>query len=510
MKSFINLPKEILKTAGHIRIVRFFVAGAIGFLVDIFSLYFLTDVVGLWYIASATLAFLIAFAVSFSLHKFWTFTDHSTDRIKNQAIIYLGVTIVNLWLNNMVLYAAVEYVGLHYLAGQMVASLVVATWSFFIYRWLFRPILPADAGVVHKHILIIINNLGIGGAERLVVGQIKEMVRLGHRVSLVTLAPEPQKTFADELPAVSDKFHSHCVHFRGLYDVFGWLGLVGYMARIKPDIVLTQLWFANTVGRVAAKVAGVKKVISFEQNVYDSVKTKKMFVVDRILQLFSTKIVAVSEAVKKSLVRHGISERKIAVIYNSVDTKSFSSTYDCVATRRSLGVRENAFLFTFIGRLIHQKAVDILIDAFAKMGDNPELLIVGQGTDQAALESLVKERQLQGRIMFAGVRSDVAAILSASDCFVLPSRYEGLPLVLTEAVAAGSAVIVSDFEAAGEVIEKEKSGLIVPRDNAQALAQAMDRVKKDTALRTRLSEAAKKSASRFSISNHVDAILRIE
>jgi glycosyltransferase involved in cell wall biosynthesis len=98
--------------------------------------------------------------------------------------------------------------------------------------------------------------------------------------------------------------------------------------------------------------------------------------------------------------------------------------------------------------------------------------------------------------------------LLASDCFVLPSRYEGLPLVLTEACAAGKPIVVSDFDAAKEVIVSEENGLVVPREDSEALAAAMNRIIQDESLRTKLSSAAKKTSEQFSISNHVRAILR--
>ena len=75
-------------------------------------------------------------------------------------------------------------------------------------------------------------------------------------------------------------------------------------------------------------------------------------------------------------------------------------------------------------------------------------------------------------------------------------------------MAAGAAIVVSDFEAAREIVADEKNGLIVPRENVRVLTQAMTRIKDDPALRSRLSNEAKKSAERFSISNHVHAILR--
>lgn len=357
-----------------------------------------------------------------------------------------------------------------------------------------------------KKILIIINNLGVGGAERLVVDDINEMLRMGTSVELITLKSESKKSLAAQLHLEQDKFH--CILFKHFFDISSWVKLVRSIKAFEPDLVITQLWFANTIGRIARMLAGAKTIISFEQIVSDSVKTRKMIFVDWWLQFITTKTIAVSKAVKKSLIKHSIAEERIDVLYNSIDLRAFQAPYHGSEVRVEYGIDEHAFLYIYIGRLVHQKAVDILIEAFKKIDTGAYLLIVGQGKDRNTLEHEVKKSSLEKRVIFAGVRSDIPRLLLSSDCFVLPSRYEGLPLVLIEALAAGSAIIVSDFEGAREVITHEKNGLVVPIGDIVALTQAMTRIKDDSELRSSLVFESKKSAQRFSISHHVHTILR--
>lgn len=357
-----------------------------------------------------------------------------------------------------------------------------------------------------KRVTIIINNLGVGGAERLVINSIHEMIRRGVSVDLITLAPEPKKTLANQLDLPLEMRHR--IHFTGLFDAKSFLELIVLIRNLNPNLVITQLWFANTIGRIAARIAGAEKVISYEQNVYDSVKNRKMFLVDWFLQFVTFKIIAVSNAVKESLIRHQIIGSKIDVIHNSVDVSLFGNTIHDPSIRMQYDVPDKAFLFLFIGRLIHQKAVDVLIEAFAEVEGDSYLLIVGQGKEQLALEAQVKKNGLGKRVIFAGVRNDVPQLLATTDCFVLPSRYEGLPLVLTEALAAGKPIIASDFEASVEMIVHRKNGLIVPREDIQKLSEAMKQVKNDTVLRSQLASEAKKSSENFSIAHHVDALLK--
>ena len=356
-----------------------------------------------------------------------------------------------------------------------------------------------------KKILIIINNLGIGGAERLVVDDINEMTSMSLDITLITLKQEPRESFYGELRLKKGKVF--CLPFKGFSDIRAWFRLIRLIRELNPDLVVTHLWFTNVVGRVGAKLAGVSNIISFEHNVYDSLKSKKMFLLDKLLSPLSRKIIAVSEAVKQSLVHHGINKKRIEVILNGIDLSRFQFTGRNLSIRKELGIPDEAFVFIFIGRLIRQKGVDILLEALRNIS-GAYLLLVGGGVERHTLEEQCLSLGLRERIIFLGRRLDAAELIKASDCFVLPSRYEGLPMVLVEALASGIAIVVTDFHSAREVIEDETNGLIVPRENPDALTKAMARLMNDKDLRDKLSFNAKISRERFSITSHAHAILR--
>lgn len=123
----------------HMRILRFLISGGISLGTDLVLLYIFTDIFGIWYLVSAVAAFILAFFVSFTLHKFWTFGDHSRDGIHMQMGTYFLVAAANLGLNTMLVFAFVEWAGVHYLLAQIVASALIAIESFFIYqRFIFR------------------------------------------------------------------------------------------------------------------------------------------------------------------------------------------------------------------------------------------------------------------------------------------------------------------------------------------------------------------------------------
>lgn len=120
----------------HTKIVRFLISGGTATLTNLVLLYAFTDLLGIWYIASAIAAFIIAFIVSFTLQKFWTFGDMSRDGMHRQAIIYFTAGALNLCLNTVLLYVFVEYIGSHYLISQIIISALIAIENYFIYQFL--------------------------------------------------------------------------------------------------------------------------------------------------------------------------------------------------------------------------------------------------------------------------------------------------------------------------------------------------------------------------------------
>ena len=116
------------------RILRYLIAGGTAAFVDFGFLYLFTDGFGLHYLTSAILAFIIAFFVSFFLQKFWTFQDYSVEKVHEQAVIYFAVAIFNLAINTGLMYLCVDVWGIWYMAGQFLASGLIAVESFFISR----------------------------------------------------------------------------------------------------------------------------------------------------------------------------------------------------------------------------------------------------------------------------------------------------------------------------------------------------------------------------------------
>lgn len=170
--------------------------------------------------------------------------------------------------------------------------------------------------------------------------------------------------------------------------------------------------------------------------------------------------------------------------------------------RSSLHIPKNSVVLIAVGRLHPQKGFDILIKALALLKPTPgtlQLWIVGEGQERSVLEQQTFSLNLQDTVRFLGAREDIPDLLQAADIFLLPSRFEGMPYVLLEAMAAGMAVISTDVGEVGNIIEENKTGFLVPAEDATRLAERIKTLWQSPQLRTELRTAAIARVSDFEL-----------
>ena len=187
--------------------------------------------------------------------------------------------------------------------------------------------------------------------------------------------------------------------------------------------------------------------------------------------------VAVSDEVRKAMVRWiGPIQDKIITIHNGVDLKRYEHPVDKIAVRRQLGLGADVQVAATVGTLKAAKGHKFLIDAAAMIvpqHPNLHFLFIGDGELKAELQAQVQWLNLSGNVHFLGNRSDVPALLAASDLFVLPSLWEGLPMALLEALAAGKPIVATAVSGTKLVMIPNKTGLVVPPGDARKLAEAI-------------------------------------
>jgi glycosyltransferase involved in cell wall biosynthesis len=203
-----------------------------------------------------------------------------------------------------------------------------------------------------------------------------------------------------------------------------------------------------------------------------------------------------------------VPEDRVRVIWNGAPLQEFAPVAPerALRARRELGLPPGALLVGAIGRLNEQKGHRYLLDAAAQVfrGRDVRLLIAGDGDLLEPLREQARQLGIAERVVFAGHRGDVPELLGAIDVFCISSLYEGTPLTLFEAMAAGKAVVSTSVDGCREVLADGHNGLLVPPQNAGALASALVRVLDDAALRKRLGEAALRDSRRYD----VDACVR--
>jgi glycosyltransferase involved in cell wall biosynthesis len=194
------------------------------------------------------------------------------------------------------------------------------------------------------------------------------------------------------------------------------------------------------------------------------------------------------------------------VINNGIDQKKFDPSRNFNNIRQELGIAPDAVLVLFVARFIHQKQPLKLIEAFAQaQQQNPklQLLMVGDGDQKPTALQLVKDLNIENKVIFQPFRQDVPDVLAAADIFVLPSLWEGLPIGLLEAMSMGKAIIGTQVDGTSEVIRHNENGLLIPTDGlTDNLSAAILKIAADKDLRHRLGSAAQQTiSSTYSASN---------
>lgn len=214
----------------------------------------------------------------------------------------------------------------------------------------------------------------------------------------------------------------------------------------------------------------------------------------RVADRCADKVVVNSKAVLEDLVAHyGVPREKLALIYNGVD----ASVYRPGPRVRQPGLEDSSLVIGSVAALREEKQFHLLVDAFAKVRSlrpGLRLLMVGGGRQKEPLQARARELQISDSVVWVDTQANVAQWMRAIDIFVLPSRSESFPNALLESMASGCCPVGSTVGGIPELIENERSGLLFPSGNADALAACLARLIAEDDLRAQLADAASERA----------------
>ena len=264
--------------------------------------------------------------------------------------------------------------------------------------------------------------------------------------------------------------------------------------RLKPNIIHTWLFAANSFGRVAALGSGVSKIVAAERCV-DKWKVWYELAIDRLLARFTDRIVTNSNGVREFYGRHGLPNRKLTVIPNGVETASSEHLVPRDEILRRIGLPSDARLIGVVGRLWPQKRIKDVIwaaDLLKVVRDDVHLLIIGDGPQRWRLQRFREQVEICDRVHFLGHRSDVAMFTPHWDCFWCASGYEGQSNAIMEAMAAGVPVVATDIPGNRDLVIPDITGFLIPLGSRAALARKTIEILDDSQLARRLGNGGRR------------------
>ncbi len=266
------------------------------------------------------------------------------------------------------------------------------------------------------------------------------------------------------------------------------------LRRERPVILHTSMFHANLSGRVLGWLAGVPIIITWRHS--PSIGGALRELLNRWTVRLDDRIVATCELVRQiEIERARVPSDKVITIYNGIDMEEFSaSPLAAVRIQQALNIPADTLLLGSVGRMHRSKDFGNLLTAIVQVRKRiptVRLLLVGDGELRGELETQTQSLGLSSVVTFAGLRDDIPDILAALDVFILPSRWEGLPLVVLEAMAAGLPVVATAVGGTPEVVMDGVTGLLVPPRDPDALAQAITRLLRDPDLRRKMGQAGR-------------------
>lgn len=279
--------------------------------------------------------------------------------------------------------------------------------------------------------------------------------------------------------------------------------LIRLIRKEKPWMVHTMTPKAGLLGMLAAWICKVPvRMHTFTGLVFPSavgVKKQLLILTDRITCACATFVNPEGKGVKDDLVRFGITRKKLHVIgngnVNGVNVDFFDRTDDVVLRAQAIR-KEGSFTFCFVGRIVGDKGINELVEAFLKLvGEFPACRLILVGDFEEKLDPVMPVvRQIifeNEQIVFAGWQDDIRPYLAASDVFVFPSYREGFPNVVLQAGAMGLPCIVTDINGSNEIVHDRVNGLIIPPRDKDALWKAMKIMVTDETIRRKMGDRAR-------------------
>lgn len=358
-----------------------------------------------------------------------------------------------------------------------------------------------------ERVLVVTDEMEVGGSQRQIVHLLRGIKQAGRQPQLLYFRKDSflvEQLQSDGVPVAR-------IDKRGALDLRFAAQLRAFLKRGRFDLVHCFSITAEMWVRLALIGIGHTRLVS-------SVRGLSLQMPDwqwrakRWVLAGSAAVISNSRAGAELVAqRCRLPSARIEVVPNGVEAAEAPVPEARAAARREFGLGERPLLL-FVGRLVEEKNLPLLLSALARLptAKRPLTWLAGEGPMRPRLEAQRAEFGLDADVVLLGERSDTARLMAAADVLVLPSREEGLSNVILEAMAAALPVLASDAGGSPELIDHDRSGLLFPSGDVDALAAALQRLLEDPSLRQQLGAAARaRIEAEFAISRLIERSLAV-
>jgi len=326
-----------------------------------------------------------------------------------------------------------------------------------------------------KRILVLITTEAAGGAERIILAQMKYFNKNKFELHVVTL----EKGY---LESAFSNNHAHyfCLDSKREISLTAIKKLLWYVRKYKIDLVHTHLYRPDIYGFIIKLMIPRIKLITTKHNTNNFRKKIYWGLLDKILSIPASQIIAVSQSVKKFISKYEfIPLERIKVIYHGVDISKFKRKINLTRLSKQLGIKNKDFVIGIVGRISEQKGHKYLFEAVAQLKNKIpciRLLVIGVGELKEEMEQYTRDLCITDSVTFLGFRSDLAELYSLMDVLCLPSIFEGLGLVLIEAMLCNTITVGAKIHGIEEIISDGVNGFLFPPRDSNVLAKIIYRI----------------------------------
>ncbi len=341
-------------------------------------------------------------------------------------------------------------------------------------------------------ILCFIYSLGPGGAERVLSILTSRWAQKGYDVAIVTYDQGASSFFpiSNKVNIIKTRLSGGSLPRRFVNHLKRPFIFRQIIKNLSPDIIISFMDKTNLLVLVASSYLKIPVIISERIDP----RSPSPGVIVSFLRRF---------IYKKAAALIALSKEQANWFKNLCEQVIFIPNPIEISKDKPYATVDREHTIIAVGRLTKQKGFDLLLQAFCKIhSDFPEwkLVIYGQGPEKERLEDLACKLKINEKVTFAGLTKELPMIFLKAGIFVLPSRWEGFPNVLIEAMAAGCPVIATDCtDSILDIVSHEESGILVPTEDIDALAMALKSLLSNASLRNSLGKKALKSVEQFSL-----------